>query len=137
LNLSAIPVQGRNQQLRNPLVRLGEKLILPLFIHQSTAVFANPLRLAIHALDFYSARLIAARTNEHDIRDIDRGLKFDDARLQCPALGLILALVAFTDINTLDRDPPLLWQHFDHFAPFSFIITMSADDFNDVTSTNF
>jgi hypothetical protein len=45
--------------------------------------------------------------------------------------------VAFADVDALDRDPPFFWQDFDYFAPFAFVIAMPADDFNNVTFTNF
>ena len=62
-------------------------------------------------------------------------LKFNNARLQGPALGLILALVAFADVHALHGDPAFFGENFYRLTPLSLVIAMARDDLDNITAT--
>jgi hypothetical protein len=45
--------------------------------------------------------------------------------------------MALANVHTLHRDPPRFGQDFDHLTPFPFIVPMTGDHLNNITSSNF
>jgi len=99
-------------------------------------MFANAVDFVIFPLNTDTRRLAALGADEHNIRNIDRSLEFNDAWRQGPALSLYLALVLFADVYTLNNHAPLTWHNFYHLGAFAFIIKASAYHFYHITFSN-
>jgi hypothetical protein len=68
---------------------------------------------------------------------MDLALKLDATGIYLPAcLGLNLALVFGTDIDTLHHHAILIRQDIDHFAAFAFVFEAPTDDFYSVAFAN-
>ena len=71
-------------------------------------MLANPASGFAITLDAQAGRLSTLRANQHHIRDDEWGLQSAHARVNCPALGLDLALVLGADVDTLHDNPVLI-----------------------------
>jgi hypothetical protein len=88
-------------------------------------------------MDSYSCSLVAFWTNQHNVRNINRTLKFDNTWRKTSALGLNLALMLFAHAHALYSDSTSFWGHFNHFTTSAFIVIATADYFNRIAFLNF
>jgi hypothetical protein len=83
-----------------------------------------------------AGRFAALWADQHNVRDIERGLELDTSRVDRAALSLDLPLVFGMDVYTLHHDPVFFRQNLDHFAAFSLFFNFPADNFNGITFTD-
>ena len=87
-------------------------------------------------LDIYPGRLAALGADQHNVRDVKRGFKFQTTGVDGAALSLDCFLVLGMNIQALDNQARLIRQYFDHLAALALLLDLSADNFNGITFTD-
>jgi hypothetical protein len=105
-------------------------------IDQRLALLANAVCAIIVALDTNTGRFTALWAYQHNVRDVERGLKLDAARVNRATLSLNLTLVFGMNVHALHNHPVLIRQNLDHFAALTLFFDFSADDFNGIAFTD-
>jgi hypothetical protein len=105
-------------------------------VNQRLALLADAVCAVIVALNTDASGFATFRTDQHNVRDVERGLKLDAARVDRTALGLDLTLVFGVYIHALHDHTVLVRKYFNHLAAFTLFFNFPADDFNGITFTN-
>jgi len=112
-------------------------LITPRLINQSLTVFADPVNAVLVALHSNAGRLTALRANQHDIREVNRSLELDAARVDvATGLGLDLFLMLGANVHTLDYHTAVVNKNIDYLTALAFIFEAATDHFDSVAFAN-
>jgi hypothetical protein len=102
-------------------------------IYQRLAFLADAVYAVIVTLDTYTGWFTALGADQHNIRDVKRGFKFDTTGVNGAALGLDLLLMLGTDVQALHNQALLVWQDFNHLTTLTLLLDLPADNFNGIT----
>jgi hypothetical protein len=107
-----------------------------LCVDHRLAILADATADAFFALDPHANSLITLGANQHDIRNMHRPFKLDDTRVHGASLGLNLALVLLTHVDSLDNHTANIGQDFDNLATLAPVLFPAADHFDSIAFPN-
>jgi hypothetical protein len=105
-------------------------------IYQRLAFFADAMYAVFVTLDHDAGRLAALGADQHNVRDVKRGFKFQATGVNGTTLRLDGLLVLGMDIQALDNQARLVRQYFNYLAALTLLLDLPADNFNGITFTD-